>query len=451
MKIRTALGVALAFGIVTLSEPKFCDAQQSSKKKIKKFVKFGTVFKKLPMADKLARTKKKKSGAIFVQDSFGTPPLLIDLPTTPLKNIFWSDGVIEDINLGTPTVNSCQEFYGGGEDGTSAGLGACYLAQNVGYSFETVLQSATTFCYMQKMSTAPAGVTVAGASSVAEALKPEADGEDKIVKAVITGFPGEDAGFTGFFIIPSRETNKSNNNLYSHKLFFCGGGIPNSVERAEIKNNLDYTLSQINKEDGGGVFASSVSSRISVDANDRIVFNPETEKEVTTSSEGGGCAFNKAEMKLKNGRIFQKSFDSCGGPEDRKAYTVVAYTGTTVSSLRFREGGFKDNFSSIVTEYRDDRYVKATNNNDFNGQLNKVDLATDEFYLEAPTIDTSEVDAFNCDRTDVAVNITMDFSNPELAQHAAPCEDKALDGMNFCRSDSQVNNAELGYFSDCLL
>ncbi len=447
MKLHAYCLVALFTALGNIST---VDAAPKTTSQVKKFIKAqakgGKLLQKLPLASKAVNTKKTKN--LSALETSGTPPLLVNIPESTIKNLFWSDGVIDGLNASPPDPSYCMQFFGLSNDGESAGNGACYLAQNVGYSFQTVLQSASSFCYMQKMATAPAGVSVIGASSVNNAMSPNADTTDKIVKAVITGFPGEEDQNI-FFVIPGRATNTAEGNLYKHKLYFCNGNTPTGKEEAIIKNNLEYSLFQINQHGEEGTFSSTVKSRITLDANDKIIFNPSTDKEVSMASLGGGCTYNKAEMTIQNGKIKQKSMDDCGGIEPRKAYTALRYSGASVQTLRFKEGGSKDNFGTIITEYRDTRYVAAPGNTEFNSDLSEVDIETDSFFNGAPVLDTEDFEAFNCARTDADATITMNFNNTQLQAHTAGCNDRSLNGMNFCRADPEVAAAEAAAFAEC--
>jgi hypothetical protein len=453
MKLSSSL-IAAALATIILQKEVYATPVNAGqvRKYVRAQVKQGKLLQKLPLASKAVKTKKKKqnsSASIF--DTSGTPPKLVEIPGLSLKNLFWQEGVIDGLNSGTPPPDSCNQFYGSSVDGESAGYGSCYLAQNVGYSFQTVLQSAASFCYMQKMATAQSGVTVEGADSVNDAMKPASDNTTRIVKAMITGFPEEGGAQDQviFFEIPGRATNKSEGNIYKHKLYFCSGGVANGKEEAVIKNNLKYTLFQINDDGDQGVFTSTVSSRITLDENNRIIFNPSTDKEVSMANIGGFCNYSKGEMTLKNGKIKQKNLDDCGGPEPRRSFNVMRYTGSSVQSLRFKEGGMKDNNFTSITEYRNSRYVSAPGNTEFNADLDAVNLVTDPFYNEAPSVDSSDIEAFDCNRSDQDATITMDFSNPDLQQHTSGCEDRSLDGMDFCREDDEVSSAEIETQSIC--
>ncbi len=160
------------------------------------------------------------------------------------------------------------------------------------------------------------------------------------------------------------------------------------------------------------------------------------------------CSSREVLMTFKNGKIKQKAHQICGGRE-RVAYSVLKYTGQSIKTLRFKEGAQKDLYRTISTEFRDDRYVSAPYNTEFNYDLAQVDLNTDPFYSQFPTIDTSILTTFSCNRVDQDVTIYMDFSNSNLSNHTASCQNRGLNGMEFCRGDAEVNSAETVFYGQC--
>lgn len=429
-------------------------ADTSLARKVRNFIKKqannGTLISKLPIISRAVNTRKVSKANINQTSSI--PPLLVEIPQTSIKELFWAPGVIDDINSGSPSQNSCNQFFGGQNDGESAGNGACHLAQNLAFSFQSALEGANSFCYLQKMGNAPVGVTVVGAPTVKKALIPYNDTNSKLIKMQVTGFNDGNGGSgpkTVFLELFGKETNQENKNLYEHKLAFCNDSDNvEGIERAVIKKNLEYTLQSLSSIPGEGSHLSSISSKITLQNDKKLVFNPNTDKEVYLSSLGGGCSSRKVYMFLKNGKIKQKSREDC--PSNlRKSYSIMRYTGTSITSLRFREGATKDENFETITEFRGSRYVSAPANTEFNENLSEVDVSTDPFYSGAPTIDTSELNTFNCARTDIDATITVNLNNEELQDHVSVCENRGLEGMDFCREDSEVNNADQNFHALC--
>jgi hypothetical protein len=414
-------------------------------KLIKTLVNRGTLISKLPIASTSLSLKNRSSASIA--ETSGTPPLLVEIKNQPLKNLFWMNNIIDDLNTGTPSQNTCNQYRGVSVNGESAGNGACYMAQDLAYSFESVLSGDKTFCFLQKMITAADGITVTGANSVEEALAPNSGTSAKLVKVETSGMPsGTNPSI--FFIIPGKGTNNTNGNLYEHSLFFCeGNSNPAGHELGTIKKNLSYIVSKVEAK-SGETLHSSITSKLEL-VNNRIVFNPDREKEITMERTSPNfCSSREVSMTFKNGKIRQRAHQMCGGRE-RVSYSILKYTGQSIKTLRFKEGAQKDLYRTISTEYRDDRYVSAPYNTEFNYDLSQVDLNTDPFYSQFPTIDTSILSSFNCNRIDQDVTISMDFSNSNLSNHTAVCQNRGLNGMEFCRADAEVNSAETVFYGQC--
>jgi hypothetical protein len=415
-------------------------------KYIKLLVNRGTLISKLPPATNSVSIKRSKA-SLNLQDVTGTPPTLVSLKNTPLKDMFWQDGVIDDINGGTPSPNSCQQYPGKQVDGESAGPAACYLAQDLARSFEIALKGENTLCYLRKMVSAKEGVTVIGADSVAEALSPNKDASSKLVKVSVSGMSiGGNPDI--FFIIKGQSANKVANNYYEHSLFFCeGGATPVRYENGQISKNFVYEVNTIDSDPSKGDSSSLISSKLAL-VDGKLVFNPNTDKEISASRVGDSCTYAELTATLKNGKVRQKSNSLCGGNQ-RSSFSVLKYAGQTVNALRFREGAVKTQSFTNITEFREDRYVSAPQNAEFNSDLAQMNLGSDPFYAAPPTIDKTILSTFNCTRTDQDATIFMDFSNPYLNDYTASCKDKSLQNMNFCRIDTDLNNAENNFHSHC--
>lgn len=436
------LATLLAYAGISFATP----ASAALAKYIKFLVNRGTLIAKLPPATNSVSIKRAKA-SFNAQDVTGTPPALVSLKNLSLKNMFWQDGVIDDINGGSPSTNSCQQYPGKQVDGESAGQFACYLAQDLARSFEIALKGENTFCYLRKMISAEEGVTVSGASSVAKALAPNKDNTPKLVKVEISGMPiGGNPDI--FFVISGQATNKANNNYYEHSLFFCEGGAnPIRYENGKISKNFVYQVHSIDADPSHGDSTSLISSKIAL-VDGKLIFNPNADKEISAASSGHSCTYAELSATFKNGKIKQKSNSLCSGNQ-RASYSVLKYAGQTVNALRFREGAVKTQGFTNITEFREDRYVSAPQNAEFNSDLTQVDIGSDPFYASPPNIDKSILNTFDCTRTDQDATIFMDFSNQYLDEYTASCKDKSLQDMNFCRQDSDLSQAENNFHTVC--
>jgi|GEM_PF-1932437 len=461
MKILRAFIVCLSAFIFLLNS-----AEAATKKQTKKAIKAATKKGKLKLPSNKAAVKTKKNknqssaNYLYTFDSAlpatsGTPPTIVSLGDSSIKETFWAPGFIDEVNsAGSLTQSQCEQFFGLGTDGESGGFLSCNLAQNVAHSFEIILQGEVSMCILRAMASAQSGVSVDGAATVAEALTPNTDNTPKLVKVAFGGFPGEGGpNIPGVYIsIPGAETNKLNDNLYERTIYFYEGGAnPMGRENGVITKSLLYTTSQMFFYSGLIKYLSSVSSPITLNDNGTIIFDPETEKTMNTSyvgiGGGGICDYNKVEMTFNDKKIKQKLSDKCFG-DPIPSYSVLRYSGSNMSNLRFIEGGAKDSFITSITEYRDSSYVSAPDNNEFLTDLAEVDLSED-FFTQEPEIDTSELNSFDCTRTDIDATITLDFTSPALQAKLFTCQTGTLSNLDFCQADADVNAAATKAFNEC--
>lgn len=460
MKIFRTLMVCISSLVFILNSAEAATKKQT-KKKVRLAAKAGKL--KLPSNKAAVKTKKNKNQSLgsslytfaSLPATSGTPPTIVSLGEAGIKDVFWAPGFIDEVNSTGGALNQtqCEQFFGLGADGQSGGFLACNLAQNVAHSFEIILQGEVSMCILRAMTTAQSGVSVDGAASVAEALTPNSDNTPKLIKVAFGGFPGSGGpGEPGVYItVPGAETNKLNDNLYEQTLYFCQGGAnPMGRENAVIKKSLLYTTSQMFFHPGIVAYLSSISSPITLNGNGGIIFDPETEKTMTTDYVGlggGTCDYNKVEMAFDSRKIKQKVVNKCFG-DPSSSYAVLRYSGSTMSNLRFIEGGAKDSFVTSITEYRDSSYVSAPDNNEFVADLAEVDL-TEDFFTEEPQIDTTELTSFDCSRTDIDATITLDFTSPALQEKLFACQSGTLSNLDFCQSDAEVNTAAIKAFNEC--
>jgi hypothetical protein len=448
--------VFLAFSIAEAAPRK------EVRKAVRQKVKAGNIFKSVPSNKRAVKTKNTNSATLPVYSmtgsyaaTSGTPPTLVSIAEIGIKNLFWSNGVIDGIvSNGVPNEGQCSQFFGAAGDGQSAGYPACNLAQNVAQTFEIITQGETSICLMRAVTKAQSGVSVGSGASLTEALTPNSDTSTKLVKVVFAGFPGGGGpGQPGiFFEISGEETNKGNGNLYEQKMYFCQGTAnPLGREHWVIKRDLTYTSSQLFDQPGVISFESSISSKLNLDSDGKIIFDPFDDKVLNAAlvGDGIGCDYNKVEMVFENKKIYQKVLDNCFG-SPQPSYSVIRYSGTSMNNLRFIEGGAKDAFVQTITEFRDDRYVAAPNNEEFSQDLAPITFSED-FYNQAPVIDTSDVENFDCNRIDIDETITVDLTNPALIGKVMTCQGAVYSDLDFCRSDDDVNTAAIASLGSCSL
>ena len=179
----------------------------------------------------------------------------------------------------------------------------------------------------------------------------------------------------------------------------------------------------------------------------KLSFDPNSKRQAEVASVNDQSKFFKSFLEIANNKIKNKNLDSFGS-DVRKAYNVARYSGANIQTLRFVEGGVKDDNFQAITEFRGTSYRAAPENTEFNQDLNAVDLDTDSFYLSSPSVDTSDLATFDC-AAEADVVVTMDMGNEQLQEFVADCEGQRLNGMNFCNEDSDISNAEQNFNSAC--
>jgi len=317
---------------------------------------------------------------------------------------------------------------------------------------ENILSSAGSLCYMQKMPKAPAGVEiVSGAAPDNDPTKlfaPPAGATDRLVKVVVSNFPGEEQGDQKIFIrIFAQDTNADAGNAYKHLIYFCSGNDanPNGYEQTTIKPNGNYEGFNLGSDEQGD-YEATITAKLITQGN-KLSFDPNSKRQAEVASVNDQSKFFKSFLEIANNKIKNKNLDSFGS-DVRKAYNVARYSGANIQTLRFVEGGVKDDNFQAITEFRGTSYRAAPENTEFNQDLNAVDLDTDSFYLSSPSVDTSDLATFDC-AAEADVVVTMDMGNEQLQEFVADCEGQRLNGMNFCNEDSDISNAEQNFNSAC--
>jgi hypothetical protein len=148
-----------------------------------------------------AQNKKKKKRSVRISSDLnvaavsGQPPLLVAMPLIGPTNIFWAPGVIDALASQSASPEQCGEFFFGENDGDSGGLGACRMAENVGRSFQSILESQSSSCYMKNFPTeenVAAGAVVVDSGTLPEGgitklFAPPAGESARVVKVNVTG------------------------------------------------------------------------------------------------------------------------------------------------------------------------------------------------------------------------------------------------------------------------
>ncbi len=402
--------------------------------------------------------------------SSGTPPKLTEIgvsnESTAAANAlryFWND------DGGTPTsttdivtwlaaqapggglVTTCGQFFEA-TAGSPGGEVACRMAQTTGYSFQPVIESGTSFCYMKNM---PSAV---GADNISPRLgNPEElfnqQSEDRVVKAIVTGQTGEDAGQDQTVFLKVHGRNSVGSNKYKVTLWFCGDGetSPNGYEELEV-NRTTGAYSAVSAHGDNGNFTSELSAFLIAGENGTLSFDTTKDRVVQVqNSHDGVCSGNhKAHVTINSaGEIIVKSYhvNDCGGGDtfSDKNYAIANFTGTSIADLAFTEGAVKGSGTSTgggggsheyrgATEFSGSYYASVTSGTKFE-TVNAYNFSSDDFYDSAPTTPTVDASSFSCAQ-EVQYTVTMDFSEEAVAEIKEDCEGKRLNNMNFCDSET---------------
>lgn len=397
----------------------------------------------------------------------GTPPTLTSLATTPPETVFWAPGVIDAISGGSPTEDQCDQMFAGQEDGQSGGYAACQLAQGVGYSFEPILRSGTSLCYMKNFPTAE--VYAAGATSVVSGLLPNNDitklfappsgSASRIVKVQPT-FPGDEGSSENIIIrVYSRGENTAAGNQYATDLLFCiqGQAHPFGYEQHRVSTDNLYTAIN-NEANEFGNHTSTITAYLIQNESGGVEFDSSRARAAVMAFVSGSGDSFKSELSVSaDNYIFAKTYD-VHQDSPRKAVSYSNFSGTSIANLRFLQGAFKDEWldpfrsqtvtSEVATEYRDSYYVSAPGSS-LLSTIDAVDFATDPFYATAPSV-TLDTDSYDCNQA-ADIVVTLDMTNSVMQAVSATCEGDRLDNMNFCYQSEALQNAQNHYNDACLL
>ena len=390
----------------------------------------------------------------------GTPPTLGSIPGQPIASLFWEPGVLDAIANGVASPEQCGQFFAGTHDGDSGGMGACHMAEGVGYSFSNILGD-NSLCYMKNVPT-PANVASGGFTltsgefpdgDVTRLFSVPAGANPRTVRVAVSG--QGNGGQNVFLRVASEEENTAAGNLYGVDLWFCkaGDSAPASgFERIRISNAGELT-SEDQESDDGGSNVSTITGFVSFQ-NGTLVYDTARSRHVVIGSQHGDGSFKADHTVAADNTISSKTYDTFGGSGGNKSYVVASFSGSGADSLRFLAGAFKERHTGGPssddvrgsTEFRDTFYA-ASPGNPLESRLDAVDLGSDPFYASPPSV-TVDASAYSCSTApDVAV--TLDFANPAIAPLQALCEHREFQNMHFCHDDPAVQAAEQHYGPAC--
>ena len=408
-------------------------------------------------------------GALRTEAVTGTPPLLVGIPGSSIENVFWKPGVVDAIAGGTATPEQCSEFWTGIHDGDSGGMGACNMAESVGYSFSNILESDRSLCYMKRFPTranqdAGAIEVVSGAlpgGDVSRLFSVPSGSDPRIVKVTVSGDPdgGSGGGSKDIFLrVSSAAQNQAAGNFYNVDLWYCKsgpGGAADGFDHITIAQSGHLVSESASDGGGQGAYLSTVEGFLTF-GDGTIAYDTTKSRHARISAARGSSEGFKGDVEIRNDdTIVTKSYEA-SQQDTRQAYFVTSFSGTGPASLRFLAGafmgrnsrngsGFDDGFTG-ATEFRTSFYAAAPGS-DLKGQLAGVSFDSDDFFA-SPPVSSVDASGFSCTTTpDVA--LALDFANATMRAAVAPCADRSFDGMHFCHDDQAVNAAESAFFQSC--
>lgn len=404
------------------------------------------------------RTAKSKSKVLASE-----PPTLQALTSSPIKDIFWGDidgvNVIDAINNNNFSAQSCGEFYSS-TSGQSGGLGACHMAESVGYSYKEVIQSGTILCYIQntptKANQRSGGITIDSGKLPEGGIEktfavPEGK-KSRIIKIKFLNLPFEEDTQEIFVEVLSSKTNKAEKNIYKLNLWMCPEGAqhPNNLDTITINNALSY----INIHGGVEEFSNnaisgltqittSASGALSKQKNDLVWDLSSTRTSTSTYKDPDGSFFKSQVEITKENTIKVKRSEQFYG-QSAKGIVITNFTGDSAENLRFLSGAFKEVHNGLpiatAAKYNGDFYAIDQENSLLPTVLSE-DLES-EYYTSgvASDVDTS---VFSCDVTP-DLSVTVDHDNPSVNASIAPCDalGEIFENTYFCHQDPEVFEAE---------
>lgn len=414
---------------------------------------------------KKGKTVKKTSKAVAMAvKAHSAPPLLTDIAQSDISSIFWAPGVVDAIASGSASQAQCGQFHDGGKNGESGGMGACHMAESVGFTFENMIQSETSLCYMKNFPSAAnlaaGGVTLESGSfpeeDISKLFSPPAGSSARIVKVNVTGEPQgegeEDSGGpqTIFIKVYAQDENKNQKNMYAVDLWFCGeSGESNEYNLISISNSGKFEME--GSHQGGGDSSYNVVTGFLAPGSQEAAWDTTQKRTAFLYSQRDDGTF-KANVEISGNQILVKQIDTFGGSGTQKAKIATVFSGSSPDTLRFIEGAFNisrgggdgDDFKG-GTKYGNSYYL-SSDDTSVKGKVQSGGFSSDSFYTSIST--DLPARSFSC-ATTPDIEITLDMSNATMQESVSECENQAFRGMHFCHDNELVRQADQNYGSVC--
>ncbi len=462
---RLARGVLLGLLLTALAVPDggratpvALHARTAKVRKIRKVLR-ARGLAKLPSVSGALAAAVRKHRAGMMADFTGTPPTLVAIPTLDVKSVFWRPGVIDAIASGTATPGQCSEFWSGTADGESGGMGACHMAETVGYSLGDILNSDNSLCYMKRFPTRTnldngALTLIAGSFPQGDPTKLFGVPPGSTSRVVAVHVNGDAKSQTVFLRVHSEDENTAAGDLYATDLWYCRGNpTADGFDRIRITTGGVITAEEQQAEDDGSHVATVTGAVTFTDG--AVVYDTTQTRVAEVAGVQSGGGFKAAHEIRPDNTFASRSFDTFGGGTSR-SYVVASFSGGSVDALRFLAGAFKERHDDPQhgaqpdfagsTEYRS-TYYAASPGSALEARLADVDFDTDPFYADPPSVRV-DASAYSCETTP-DVEVAIDFANPAGAAIRQQCEAHVYEGSEYCHDDPAVHAAEAGYPTAC--
>lgn len=389
-----------------------------------------------------------------------------------IKGFFFADGVVEAINAGNPTQQQCESFF--------EGMSACHMAEATGHTMEQILSSGTSMCYLKNAPSAEGGVKlIKGKGKSADIFRTEeklkiveirmAGDDEQHADGPGEGGPGEGGPGEGGpgeehppeqikIKVRPHSDNLANANHYQVELLFCNAENGQALGYEDIRVTTDGQLliSAGHKEPSGGTFNHTVTAALVENEDGTFSFDESQAKVATVVFETSEMEFRAHITHTPDNQLTVKFVDRFGDHKIFRFITSLVQPGATIGDLRFLSGAVKEQIRELIganeqvvhnilegTTYGTSRY-EADPDSELLTIANNTQFSDDPFFSSE---ESSTVEApFECDAKPTHV-VRMDMFHPAMQSVAAMCEKNFLEGMDFCWSDSEVN--EQNAFDAC--
>lgn len=404
----------------------------------------------------LSASTSSSLSALSTKDTVtGTPPLLKDFSLTNVDTYFWNGiiGIINAESASDVTADQVNSFW--------EGEGACRMAQATGYSFQSIMQGATSLCYMKNAPTLRSGIAITSGTATASTLFDQ-NATTKTIRVQTANEPLREPGAAtsqNVFIRVYGSGTAEAARGYAADLWFCSPTsttTPDSYETIRINSSNVLTDTSVNHESASNTFVAIINATLTTSGSSYI-FDPTQARTGQVYFTPGGSNTFLGSISLTGSSLIARDYQTGsfgGGPTSTfKHYITSQIVGSSTSSLRFGAAGFslQNTFSGVssnvtgATEYNTFRYTPVTSGSLYTSAVSE-DFSNSIYTGSTSAYATllSGSSAYSCGATP-DVTVTMDFSDTAVQGLQTNCENP-FSNMDFCDS-ANVNGARIKIIS----